>query len=114
MTKCEEIRNLLRQYPDMTNQELADQTGCEVKFVRDMLGRMAKRGDVEISETKNEDGTKNRSIQVLIEPKTAKMDYKKKIMMEMCEVYVDDFFAAELFTERVEIGKVILRILERM
>lgn len=114
MTKCEEIRNLLRQYPDMTNQELADQTGCEVKFVRDMLYRMAKRGDVEISETKNEDGTKNRSIQVLIEPKTAKMDYKKKIMMEMCEVYVDDFFAAELFTERVEIGKVILRILERM
>lgn len=114
MTKCEEIRNLLRQYPDMTNQELAEQTDCEVKFVRDMLYRMVKRGDIEIHETKNADGTKSRSIDVLIEPKTAKMDYKKKIMLQMCDAYVDDFFAAELFTERVEIGKVILRILERM
>lgn len=114
MTKCEEIRSLLRQYPDMTDQELTEQVGCDIKFVRDMLYRMAKRGDIEITKTKNEDGTKSRSIQVLIEPKTAKMDYKKKIMMEMCEVYVDDFFNAELFTERVEIGKVILRILERM
>lgn len=114
MTKCEEIRSILRTNPTATNEQMAEVIGCEVKFVRDMIARMVKRGDISIESAESQTGEKMRSIKVLIEPKAQRMDYKKEIMTQMCDVYVEDFFAAELFSERAEIGKLILRILERL
>lgn len=114
MTKCEEIRSILRTNPTASNDQIAEVIGCEVKFVRDMIARMVNRGDISMETVESQTGEKIRSIKVLIEPKTQRMDYKKKIMKEMCDVYVEDFFAAELFSERAEIGKLILRILERL
>nr|DAL69724.1 MAG TPA: hypothetical protein [Caudoviricetes sp.] len=40
--------------------------------------------------------------------------FKRGVYEMMVDRYLEDFMAAELFQERVEIGKMVVRILEKL
>lgn len=105
----EGIMQCLRENPGASIEELAEYTGAKEKTIKDLLLRYRKNGDIENVGTDGE-------ICYIVhrEPKEVKTNYKKAMLTQMCDAYFDDFLRAEMYSERVEIGKMICRILEKL
>lgn len=103
------LTEYLREHPGATNQQLAEDLNEPEGNVRAQLCKLKKRGV--IMEETDEAG---RKFTVLKETPKRTYDFKRSMLMDMCEAYYEDFMDAELFTERVEIGKMICRILEKI
>lgn len=110
MTKQDKLLTYLTEHPDAANSELSAALETDDTCIRTMLHRAKNRGWIEVA---NDGDEGKRRIIVLREPKKT-YDYKKAILQDMCEAYYDDFMKAELYSERVEIGKMICRILEKI
>lgn len=97
-------------HPGATNGEVAEALDCDSDAVRHLLSRYKARGEIET--TTLPDG--KRVVKVLRDISKKSYDFKKCMLMDMCETYYNDFLKAELYSERVEIGKMICRILEKI
>lgn len=111
VTKTDMILECLRQNPEMSNQELAEAVDMDVRCIRSTLTKLRQKNFI----VQTGQGEK-RHISVMVESTAGAVpaDYKKEMLKSMCDCYYEDFLAAELYTERVEIGKMICRILEKI
>lgn len=99
----------IREHPAASNGKLAEVFGVPDVNIRTAICKLKKKGVLE-----DASDTEGRKLKVLKDPPKQSYDFKKSMLMDMCEAYYEDFMNAELFSERVEIGKMICRILEKI
>ncbi len=102
------IIEAIRNNPKATNKELSEMTGIGESSIRPCLHRMKSRGLIE------DVGVNQREFAILRELDDTRSTYKRDIFEMMVDKYLEDFEAAEMFGERVEIGKMIIRLLEKL
>lgn len=113
MSRTAKMVDYLKDHPTATNAELSDVSGLAENSVRGMLKRLRDRGNlVETESPDPETGESVRHIEVM--ELTRGPSFKREVMEMMVSKYLEDFESAELYTERIEIGKLILRILEKI
>ena len=76
---------------------------------RQMSAQLKARGYIEV-----QGQGVTRIITVLKEPPVSKHSYKKEIIETMIDKYMEDFKDSETLNDRIEVGKVILRLLEKL
>lgn len=104
-TLISKVLKYVSEKPEASSAEIAEALGSNKKVVDIYLARLEKQEKIRITYIEGQ-----RSIVVLEVPK----EFKRSVYEMMVEKYLDDFEAAELYVERLEIGKLILRLLERM
>lgn len=98
------------------NAEIADEVGCADQTIRTLIARLKQRKDIDIQH--NGDG--QRCITVLKEPGTEMTQpdgmpyFKREMYRAIAEQYFIDFVEAGSYSERLEIGRMICRILENI
>lgn len=99
----------LRNNPEATNSQIVDHFGTSDSIARTVIYKLKRKGVLELDTSKSV-----RHFKVLAMEEENGIDYKRRILRDMCDTYYDDFLSAELYSERVEIGKMICRILEKI
>lgn len=107
MTLINRLFEYIRDEPTATNKMIEEALGTSRGVVSTYLKRLEVDGFIRI---KNECGA--RYIEILREKNGA--DLKKEIYKQMLDVYLHDFEEATSFAERAEIGKLIIRLLEKI
>ncbi|WP_455257213.1 winged helix-turn-helix transcriptional regulator [Peptoniphilus asaccharolyticus] len=109
MTMLEKLIEYVDNNPFATNDELANELNTSNQLIRTYLNRLKNREVLKIQEI---DG--KREIAVLELPEIKPVEFKRGVFEMMVDCYLRDFKDAELFQDRVEIGKMIVRILEKL
>lgn len=104
-TKISKLYEVLEADPTTSYEDLATAIDSSVKVVRVYIKRLEEQGKIKIDDSGN--------IECLVRT-IANENYKRDIYEIMVESYLDDFEKAEFYSERVEIGKLILRLLEKL
>lgn len=107
MTKMQMLLAYIHEHPTATNTELSEGLGMSEEIVRTYIHRAKRQGRIT---PEYQDGA--RKITVKLED--ALPGFRRETLMMMVESYLEDFDATTLYSERIEIGKMILRILERL
>lgn len=108
-TKISRLTEFLQDNPTLSNEEISKELGLDLKVVSVYLLRLRKRG---VIEEVFKDGQRYLIVNQVMGENA--VDFKRDAMEMMVTSYLEDFESAELYTERVEIGKMILRILEKL
>ena len=114
MSLIRKVFEVIKQNPEFTNSQIADVVGCPVNSVSAYISRMVANGFLE-----SEFADGKRVLSVLRDMGSGqnrdyKNDLKRDIYQSMLEAYLEDFESAQGFSERAEIGKLILRLLEKL
>ena len=109
MTNYEKILEYLREHPNATNKDISEQTGISIDTVKVGISRLKDKGYLDVSGT----GI-NREITVLKELPVHKNDYKKETIRFLIDSYKEDFEKSDNVTDRIELGKLILKLLEKL
>lgn len=105
MSDINKVHEFIRDHPTANNTQIAKETGIPERSVKVYIHRLRKRGQITI------DGAgDNRRVITHSDPGS----FKKDVYYMMVETYLEDFKEAELFRERVEIGKMIARLMENL
>lgn len=105
-TLISKVIDYLAENPTATNAEIASDLGAGENVIKTYIGRLNRQS--KITTGIGPDG--KRHIRVLEVPK----DFKREVYEMMVEKYLEDFDNAEFYTERIEIGKLILRLMEKL
>lgn len=105
MTKIEEVLEYLRCNTYATNKEISDDLNLSEGVVRTYLNRLKNKGYLEKT------GTEYR---VLKEMPVNKSSYKQEIIKEMLEVYMDDFRELKVMNEKIRVGELIIRLVDKL
>lgn len=103
-SKFKEFYELFLSNPDLDRWELAERVGVSRDTVDVYMKRYRDRGMIE----EKDDG------EVIFHVKEDSNSFKRDVYEMMVDEYIRDFKKAEFYTERVEIGKIILRLMERL
>ena len=109
MTEINAILEYLRNNPTATNPEIADNLKIDVNNVKANIGKLKARGYIEV-----QGQGITRTITVLKEMPVSKHSYKKEIIETMIGKYMEAFEESGTLNDRIEVGKVILRLLEKL
>ena len=109
MTEITAILEYLRDNPKAMNPEIADNLKIDVNNVKANIGKLKARGYIEV-----QGQGVTRTITVLKEMPASKHSYKKEIIETMIAKYMEDFEDCGTLNDRIEVGKVILRLLEKL
>lgn len=109
MTMLNRLVEYVDTHPTATDIEIAGHLNTSKKQVQEYIRRLRNR---EVLKTVEVDG--QRQILVLELPEVKPAEFKRGVYEMMVDRYLEDFKAAELFQERVEIGKMVVRILEKL
>ena len=109
MTEINAILEYLRNNPKAMNPEIADNLKIDVNNVKANIGKLKARGYIEV-----QGQGITRTITVLKEMPASKHSYKKEIIETMIGKYMEDFEDCGTLNDRIEVGKVILRLLEKL
>ncbi|MDU5803544.1 MAG: winged helix-turn-helix domain-containing protein [Fusobacterium periodonticum] len=105
MTKIEEVLEYLRCNTYATNKEISDDLNISEGVVRTYINRLKNKGYLEKT------GTEYR---VLKEMPVNKSSYKQEIIKEMLEVYMDDFRELKVMNEKIRVGELIIRLVDKL
>lgn len=107
MTKYDKVLEMIKEDGTLTNQEYSKKSSIRDKTIAIYISRMEKRGTIRIVE---ENGKR-----IIIPAEINYPDnFKGETLELMVEKFIEDFENALTYDERLEIGKMILRILERI
>lgn len=107
MTKYDKVLEMIKEDGTLTNQEYSKKSNIRDKTIAIYISRMEKRGTIRIVE---ENGKR-----IIIPAEINYPDnFKGETLELMVEKFIEDFENALTYDERLEIGKMILRILERI
>ncbi len=109
MTEINAILEYLRDNPKATNPEIADNLKIDVNNVKANIGKLKARGYIEV-----QGQGVTRTITVLKEMPVSKHSYKKGIIETMIDKYMEDFEDCGTLNDRIEVGKIILKLLEKL
>ena len=105
MTKIEELLEYLRCNTYATNKEIAEDLRMGEGVVKTYLNRLKNKGYLEKIGTE---------YKVLKEMPVSKSNYKQEIIKEMLESYMDDFRELKVINEKVRIGELIIRLVDKL
>ena len=105
MTKLEEVLEYVRSNTFATNKEISDDLNISDGVVRTYLNRLKNKGYLEKI---------GAEYKVLKEMPVNKSNYKQEIIKEMLEVYMDDFRELKVINEKVRIGELIIRLVDKL
>lgn len=94
----------------MTDDEIIEQSNgrLDKRIVGIYLKRFQENKEIRITEVEG----KGRVITPI--EKYIPKSFKSQLLEQMLEIYFEDFENSSLFEERVEIGKIMLRIIEKL
>lgn len=110
MTLLDRLVEYVDKNPEATDVEIAEALNTSKKCVQTYIRRLRNR---EIIKTVVDDKGQ-RQILVLEMPELTPVEYKKGIYEMMVNKYLEDFKSLDSFQDRIEIGKMIVRILEKL
>lgn len=105
MTKIEEVLEYVRSNTFATNKEISEDLKINDGVVRVYLNRLKDKGYLEKIGTE---------YKVLKEMPVNKSSYKQEIIKEMLESYMDDFRELKVINEKVRIGELIIRLVDKL
>ena len=105
MTKIEEVLEYVRSNTFATNKEISDDLNISEGVVRTYLNRLKNKGYLE---------KMGKEYKVLKEMPVNKSSYKQEIIKEMLEVYLDDFREIKVINEKIRIGELIIRLVDKL
>ena len=120
MTLIDKVFEYIREHPTDTPSQIGQELGVGRNVVSAYLCKLKNGGYITEKYT---DGVKEHIIlknrKYLIDSQELDIileqtNYKKEIYQKMLDVYLKDFESAIGFNDRVEIGKLILRLLEKI
>ena len=97
MTKIEEVLEYVRSNTHATNKEIS--------VVRVYINRLKDKGYIE---------KVGSEYKVLKEMPVNKSCYKQEIIKEMLEVYMDDFREIKVINEKIRVGELIIRLVDKL
>lgn len=109
MTNYEKILEYLRENPNATNKDIAENTGISTDVSKAYVGRLKQKGYLEVTGV----GI-NREILVVKDLPVSKNDYKKETIKFLIDAYKEDFERTDNIVERLELGKLILKLVEKL
>nr|WP_293994478.1 hypothetical protein [uncultured Fusobacterium sp.] len=104
-TKLEKVLEHLRDYPNMASRERAEALKLDLNIVKTYIARLKKKGYV-VEE--------NGSYIVLKQLPANKSEFKQDIIKEMIDVYLDDFRELKVINEKVRVGELVIRLLDKL
>ena len=105
MTKLEEVLEYVRSNTFATNKEISDDLNISEGVVRTYLNRLKNKGYLEKI---------GKEYKVLKEMPINKSSFKQEIIKEMLESYMDDFRELKVINEKVRIGELIIRLVDKL
>lgn len=105
MTKIEEVLEYIRSNSYATNKEISEDLNISEGVVRTYLNRLKNKGYLEKIGTE---------YKVLKEMPVNKSSFKQEIIKEMLESYMDDFRELKVINEKVRIGELIIRLVDKL
>lgn len=105
MTKIEEVLEYVRSNAHATNKEISEDLNISEGVVRTYLNRLKNKGYLEKIGTE---------YKVLKEMPVNKSCYKQEIIKEMLEVYMDDFREIKVINEKIRVGELIIRLVDKL
>lgn len=105
MTKIEEVLEYLRCNTYATNKEIAEDLKMGEGVVKTYLNRLKNKGYLEKI---------GKEYKVLKEMPVNKSSYKQEIIKEMLEVYMDDFGEIKVINEKIRVGELIIRLVDKL
>ena len=105
MTKIEEVLEYIRGNSYATNKEISDDLKIVDVVVRVYINRLKDKGYIE---------KVGSEYKVLKEMPANKSSYKQEIIKEMLESYMDDFRELKAINEKVRIGELIIRLVDKL
>lgn len=109
MTLLDKLVEYVDNNPFADDEELANALNSTKKVVRIYLKRLENREVLKIDEV---DG--KRAIKVLEIPEIKPQEFKRGVYEMMIDRYLEDFKDTDSFQERIKIGNIIVKILEKM
>ena len=109
MTLLDKLVEYVDNNPFVDDEELANALNSTKKVVRIYLKRLENREVLKIDEV---DG--KRVIKVLEIPEIKPQEFKRGVYEMMIDRYLEDFKETESYQERIKIGNIIVKILERL
>lgn len=104
-TLYNKVYQYVKENPTSDNKEIALNLNTNTQTISVYLTRLEQRGKISIL---NIEGKR------FISTFKEHGDYKKEILETMLDNYIEDFEEANSYTERLEIGKMILRLWEKI
>ena len=108
MNKIQELLSYLLENPRATNSEIEKNTSLSNGLIRKYILRLNSQGRIDVSII---EGIRTIDVYSIDEERP---DFKRCIYKMMVDKYIEDFEEAEFFQDRVEIGKMITRLLEKL
>ena len=105
MTLKEKMFEYLRENPKASYKELEENAGIPYDVAKTYMCRAKQKGEIK----ELEDG----GYEVIKEPPVEKSSYKKEVITEMIDIFMEDFRTVSP-NERVDIGKRITMLLEKL
>ena len=105
MSKIEEVLEYIRSNTHAANKEISEDLNISEGVVRTYLNRLKNKGYLEKI---------GKEYKVLKEMPVNKSNYKQEIIKEMLEVYMDDFRELKVINEKVRIGELIIRLVDKL
>lgn len=105
MTLKEKMFEYLRENPKASYKELEENAGIPYGIAKTYMHRAKQKGELK----ELQDG----SVEVVKEPPVEKSSFKKEVITEMIDIFMEDFRAVSP-SERVDIGKRITMLLEKL
>lgn len=117
MITASAFRAYVLEHPTATNEELAEALKTGEDLVRSYISKQKTQGRIQVD--RDQDGVRTITVdpswtkdaEVLVNETKLR---KQTIYERMLAAYMEDFEAAAGYQERTEIGKLILRLLEKI
>ena len=109
MNNIEKVLEFLRDNPAAKNPEIGKALGIDTDIVKAYINKLKGRGNIEV---KGQGVT--RTITVLKELPVSKHSYKKEVLNELLEIYLEDTRNSGSVPEKIELGKLIIKIIEKL
>lgn len=114
MTLIRQIYNLLVVNPSATNKELAEAAGCSEDMCKTYKGRLKRGGYISYGTEKDESG----KVTILKDYRKGaadeRIDFRRECYMELVSAYLDDFHRTSDREARIQLGREIRLMLDKM
>ncbi len=109
MNNIEKVLEFLRNNPTATNPEIGKAVRIDADIVKAYISKLKARGNIEV-----QGQGVTRTITVLKELPVSKHSYKKDVMTELSDIFLEDIRNSVSISEKIELGKLIIKIIEKL
>lgn len=109
MTKIQKLLHFLKDNPKATNEEIRLGTDLDDGTIKTYIHRLKEQGRIIVDGISGE----GREVTVLETLNERKPAFKRDVYENMAETLLDDFQNAATYLERIEIGRLLFKVLDK-